>query len=248
MLFLKALRKTKVDELPQLFNVIKGDMSLVGPRPDIPGYYDKLTGENRLILQLKPGITGLASLQFANEEEILAQQSNPLAYNDEVLFPKKVELNLHYYKEVSFVFDLNILIKQYFYHSTTNLKSMSSELSKIWLSSPHMGGQEQEFVAKAFEENWIAPLGPNVNGFEEDLQQYLGNDKHIGVLSSGTAAIHLALVQLGVSRGDEVICQSFTFCGSANPVMYQGATPIFCRQRNFNLEYLSQSFRRGYCR
>lgn len=109
--FLKALRKTKVDELPQLFNVIKGDMSLVGPRPDIPGYYDKLTEENRLILQLKPGITGLASLQFANEEEILAQQSNPLAYNDEVLFPKKVELNLHYYKEVSFVFDLNILIK-----------------------------------------------------------------------------------------------------------------------------------------
>ncbi|WP_040555815.1 DegT/DnrJ/EryC1/StrS family aminotransferase [Psychroflexus gondwanensis] len=104
---------------------------------------------------------------------------------------------------------------------------MSSELSKIWLSSPHMGGQEQEFVAKAFEENWIAPLGPNVNGFEEDLQQYLGNDKHIGVLSSGTAAIHLALVQLGVSRGDEVICQSFTFCGSANPIMYQGATPIF---------------------
>ncbi|EMY81978.1 DegT/DnrJ/EryC1/StrS aminotransferase family protein [Psychroflexus gondwanensis ACAM 44] len=90
-----------------------------------------------------------------------------------------------------------------------------------------MGGQEQEFVAKAFEENWIAPLGPNVNGFEEDLQQYLGNDKHIGVLSSGTAAIHLALVQLGVSRGDEVICQSFTFCGSANPIMYQGATPIF---------------------
>jgi dTDP-4-amino-4,6-dideoxygalactose transaminase len=104
---------------------------------------------------------------------------------------------------------------------------MSSELSKIWLSSPHMGGQEQEFVAKAFEENWIAPLGPNVNGFEEDLQQYLGTDKHIGVLSSGTAAIHLALIQLGVSRGDEVICQSFTFCGSANPVMYQGATPIF---------------------
>jgi dTDP-4-amino-4,6-dideoxygalactose transaminase len=104
---------------------------------------------------------------------------------------------------------------------------MSSELSKIWLSSPHMGGQEQEFVAKAFEENWIAPLGPNVNGFEEDLQQYLGNDKHIGVLSSGTAAIHLALVQLGVSHGDEVICQSFTFCGSANPIMYQGATPIF---------------------
>ena len=104
---------------------------------------------------------------------------------------------------------------------------MHSELSKIWLSSPHMGGHEEEFVAKAFEENWIAPLGPNVNGFESDLENYLGQQKYVGVLSSGTAAIHLALVQLGVSRGDEVICQSFTFCGSANPIMYQGATPVF---------------------
>lgn len=104
---------------------------------------------------------------------------------------------------------------------------MSSELSKIWLSSPHMGGQEEKFVAKAFKENWIAPLGPNVNGFESDLENYLGNDKHIAVLSSGTAAIHLALVQLGVKKGDEVICQSFTFCGSANPIMYQGARPVF---------------------
>lgn len=105
--------------------------------------------------------------------------------------------------------------------------SMSSELSKIWLSSPHMGGQEEEFVSKAFQENWIAPLGPNVNGFETDLENYLGNTKKIAVLSTGTAAIHLALVQLGVTKGDEVICQSFTFCGSANPIRYQGATPIF---------------------
>ncbi|SDG63573.1 dTDP-4-amino-4,6-dideoxygalactose transaminase [Psychroflexus sediminis] len=90
-----------------------------------------------------------------------------------------------------------------------------------------MGGQEEEFVAKAFRENWIAPLGPNLNGFESDLENYIGNDKHIAVLSSGTAAIHLALVQLGVSEGDEVICQSFTFCGSANPIMYQGASPVF---------------------
>ncbi|MBZ9785876.1 DegT/DnrJ/EryC1/StrS family aminotransferase [Psychroflexus sp. CAK57W] len=104
---------------------------------------------------------------------------------------------------------------------------MPSELSKIWLSSPHMGGQEEEFVAKAFQENWIAPLGPNVNGFEADLEDYLGNTKNIAVLSTGTAAIHLALVQLGVREGDEVICQSFTFCGSANPIMYQGATPVF---------------------
>lgn len=104
---------------------------------------------------------------------------------------------------------------------------MSSELSKIWLSSPHMGGKEQDFVNSAFAENWIAPLGPNVNGFEKDLVNYLKKDKHVAVLSSGTAAIHLALVKLGVTSGDEVICQSFTFCGSSNPIVYQGAKPIF---------------------
>lgn len=101
------------------------------------------------------------------------------------------------------------------------------EKSKIWLSSPHMGGNETEYVNEAFAENWIAPLGPNVSGFEKDLEAYLAQDKHIAALSSGTAAIHLALVQLGVSAGDEVLCQSFTFSASANPIKYQGATPVF---------------------
>jgi dTDP-4-amino-4,6-dideoxygalactose transaminase len=98
---------------------------------------------------------------------------------------------------------------------------------KIWLSSPDMGGTEQDYVNKAFEENWIAPLGPNVNGFEEDIQKFLGQDKNVAALSSGTAAIHLGLLQLGVERDDEVLCQSFTFSASANPVAYLGATPIF---------------------
>lgn len=101
-----------------------------------------------------------------------------------------------------------------------------SEPSKIWLSSPHMGGDELDFIHEAFEANWIAPLGPNVNGFESDIKSYLKTDKQVAALSSGTAAIHLALVQLGVTHGDEVICQSFTFCGSINPIIYQGAKPI----------------------
>ncbi|MFN2262230.1 MAG: sugar transferase [Psychroflexus sp.] len=109
--FLKFLRKFKIDELPQLINVIKGEMSLVGPRPDLPGYYDQLEGENRKILDLKPGITGYASLKFANEEEILSQQNDPLKYNDEVIFPQKVELNLKYRQEISFIEDFKILIK-----------------------------------------------------------------------------------------------------------------------------------------
>jgi dTDP-4-amino-4,6-dideoxygalactose transaminase len=99
--------------------------------------------------------------------------------------------------------------------------------SKIWLSSPHMGGTEQNYIQEAFDANWIAPLGPNVAGFEQDLESYLGNEVHVGALSSGTAAIHLGLLLLGVQNGDEVICQSFTFSASANPILYQGATPVF---------------------
>lgn len=103
---------------------------------------------------------------------------------------------------------------------------------KIWLSSPHMGGSEQKYVNEAFAQNWIAPLGPNVNGFEEDLKTYLfsvSQDRsgEVAALSSGTAALHLALIILGVGRGDEVLCQSLTFAASANPIVYQGATPIF---------------------
>jgi dTDP-4-amino-4,6-dideoxygalactose transaminase len=97
---------------------------------------------------------------------------------------------------------------------------------KIWLSSPHMGGKEQVYVKEAFDTNWIAPLGPHVDGFEKDLAAYTGS-KNAAALSSGTAAIHLALILLDVQAGDEVLCQSFTFSASANPIVYQGATPVF---------------------
>ncbi|MEZ4877603.1 MAG: aminotransferase class I/II-fold pyridoxal phosphate-dependent enzyme [Flavobacterium sp.] len=99
--------------------------------------------------------------------------------------------------------------------------------TKIWLSSPHMGGTEQIYVNEAFETNWVAPLGPNVTGFENDLQKFIGNNSHVAALSSGTAALHLGLILLDVKAGDEVICQSFTFSASANPILYLGATPIF---------------------
>jgi dTDP-4-amino-4,6-dideoxygalactose transaminase len=98
---------------------------------------------------------------------------------------------------------------------------------KIWLSSPHMGGNELSYVKEAFDTNWIAPLGPNVDGFEQDLASFLGEGSHVAALSSGTAALHLALILLGVRPGDEVICQSMTFSASANPIAYLGATPVF---------------------
>jgi dTDP-4-amino-4,6-dideoxygalactose transaminase len=101
---------------------------------------------------------------------------------------------------------------------------MSKE--KIWLASPHMGGAELDYIRKAFNENWIAPLGPNVDGFEADLVTFTGTE-HAAALSSGTAAIHLAMVLLGVEAGDEIICQSMTFAATANPIIYQGASPVF---------------------
>lgn len=97
---------------------------------------------------------------------------------------------------------------------------------KIWLSAPHMGGEELKFVNEAFETNWISPVGPHLTAFEEELSAY-NNIPYTAALSSGTAAIHLALIILNVQRGDEVICSSFTFSGSCNPIVYQGATPVF---------------------
>ena len=106
-----VLRKYKLDELPELWNVLKGDMSLVGPRPDVPGYADKLRGNDRLVLSIRPGITCLASLKYSNEEEILARQEDPYQYNQEVIFPDKVRMNLQYIQNRSFWKDLKIIME-----------------------------------------------------------------------------------------------------------------------------------------
>ena len=104
------LRRYKLDELPELWNVLIGDMSFVGPRPDVPGYADKLNGEEREVLNLRPGITGPASLKYRNEEELLALQADPQRYNDEVIYPDKVRINLYYLRHYSFVKDLQMMV------------------------------------------------------------------------------------------------------------------------------------------
>src|SRR6187431_779980 len=98
--------------------------------------------------------------------------------------------------------------------------------SKIWLSSPHMGGEEIKFIQEAFDTNWISPVGPHIPAFESELANYIGLSE-CAALSSGTAAIHLALIIVGVQQGDEVLCSSFTFSGSCNPIVYLGANPVF---------------------
>ena len=110
----KIFRKLKIDELPQLINVLKGDMSFVGPRPDVPGYADKLEGEDRIILSVKPGITGPATLKYKNEEEILAKVDNPKEYNDKIIWPDKVRINKEYIKNWSLKEDIKIILKTIF--------------------------------------------------------------------------------------------------------------------------------------
>lgn len=117
-------------------------------------------------------------------------------------------------------------MKKHNFH-TGSAMAPEANREKILLSLPHMSGKEQEFIADAFKSNWIVPLGPCVDAFEKALKEYLGDGNEVVALSAGTAAIHLGLVQLGVGPGDEVICQDFTFAASANPVVYQGATPVF---------------------
>lgn len=105
-----VLRKYKLDELPELWNVLKGDMSFVGPRPDVPGYADALVGKDRDILKLRPGITGPASLKYRNEEELLSTVDDPIAYNNEIIFPDKVRINLYYLNNYSFWMDIKMII------------------------------------------------------------------------------------------------------------------------------------------
>ncbi len=112
--FGKFLRRTKLDEIVELVNVLKGDMSLVGPRPDVAGYADKLTGEDRKILELRPGITGPASLKYINEEELLAKVDDPKKYNDEIIYPDKVKINLEYYYNRTFWGDIKIIFNTIF--------------------------------------------------------------------------------------------------------------------------------------
>lgn len=127
----RFLRKTKIDELPQIINIINGEMTWVGPRPDIPGYADQLVGEDRIILTVKPGITGLASLKYRNEEALLKQQQNPLQYNDEIIWPDKVRINKWYVKNKSFWLDCIIVFYTIFpFHFDVDEFCKKNTLSK----------------------------------------------------------------------------------------------------------------------
>jgi lipopolysaccharide/colanic/teichoic acid biosynthesis glycosyltransferase len=126
------LRKYKLDELPELWNVLKGDMSIVGPRPDMPEFTDRLTGEERQILCLRPGITGPASLKYSNEEELLEGVSDPQKYTDEIIWPDKVRINLDYYRNRSFIGDIQLILKTLFRITNKDKITYPSGLSNLY--------------------------------------------------------------------------------------------------------------------
>ena len=252
------LRKYKLDELPELWNVLIGDMSFVGPRPDVPGYADALCGEDREVLKLRPGITGPASLKYRNEEELLAKASDPQKYNDEVIFPDKVRINRYYLHHYSFWADIKMIFAtvlglsieyagEVYDGKLDIIQTINTMQKRIYLCLAHMSGQEQKFIQEAFDTNWVVPLGPNVNGFEADLHRFMRMGGGGVALSSGTAAVHLALIACGVKPGDEVFVQSFTFCASSHPVTYLGANPIFIDSEpdtwNMNPELLEHAIK-----
>lgn len=215
------IRKYKIDELPGLWNVLKGEMSLVGPRPDLPYYYSLLKGEDRKILELRPGITGPASLKYANEEQILKLQDNPEKYHYDVIFKDKVKINLVYYYNNNLWVDLKIIFSTIF-----RLTYIVKQSKKIWLSPPDVSVKELRFIKKDFSIDWVASFGPHIASFEQGLST-LSNGYGVAALSSGTAALHLSLILSGVEKGDLVLCSSFTFSASANPIIYVGALPVF---------------------
>ena len=215
------IRKYKIDELPALWNVLIGEMSLVGPRPDLPDYLLLLQGEDKKILNLRPGITGPASLKYANEEQILMHQDDPETYHYEVIFKDKVKINLDYYYNRNLLVDLKLIFATIFRASFS-----SYDLLRIRLAAPDISVQELEVIKKGFSIDWVSSFGPHTSKFENNLSE-MSEGRKIAALSSGTSAIHLALILLGVKKNDDIICASFTFSASANPIKYLGANPIF---------------------
>ncbi len=263
----RFLRHASLDELPELFNVLRGEMSLVGPRPLLMMYLDRYTPEQARRHEVRPGITGLAQASGRNA----------------ISWEEKFRLDVWYVDHWSLWLDLRILLLtvwKVFLREGINTTSAGEtpeflgsarcdhalctpseapappahvpSRRRVYLSSPHMSPHDRALLLDAFDSNWIAPLGPHVDAFEREFAEKLGVE-HAVALSSGTAALHLALLTLGVGPGDEVATATLTFAATANAIRYVGATPVFIdsQPNSWNLdpgllaEELEAAARRG---
>ena len=214
----KFFRKYKLDELPQLFNVLAGSMSFVGPRPDVPGYADQLQGSDRVILQLRPGITGPASIKYKDEEDILAAVEDPVAYNDQVIWPDKVRLNKDYIRSYSLMRDMHYILQTLF---------SEVHMSTPGAGWPHFSDEEASAVKDVILSNKVNYwTGSECREFEKEFAAWVGT-RYAVSLSNGTLALDSALRALGIGAGDEVIVAPRTFLASASCIVNAGAVPVF---------------------
>lgn len=227
------LRNSSLDELPQLFNVLKGELSLVGPRPLLMEYLERYDSTQKRRHDVKPGITGWAQVNGRNN----------------TTWDQRFQHDVWYVDNWSLWLDLKILFLTVFKvfsskgvnaSESTTMTVFTGNSDKIPLSIPHLNGSEARYVQEALASNWVAPLGPFVDRFEAELAK-LVQRRHTVAMSSGTAAIHVALRLLDVGPGDHVFCQSLTFIATANPIVYLGATPVFIDSspRDWNISPLA---------
>lgn len=213
------IRKTSIDELPQMLNVLKGELSLVGPRPLLMEYLPRYNSTQRRRHQVKPGITGWAQIKGRNNTTWEQRFQHDVWYVDNWSVWLDLKIIFQTFLKVFTAKDVNA-------SETTTMTLFTGSTDKIPLSIPHLNGKEIQYVSEALESNWVAPLGPFVDRFEIELAKQVDRT-HVVAMSSGTAAIHVALRLLDVKPGDTVFCQSLTFVATANPIIQLGATPVF---------------------
>ena len=238
--FGRFLRHAKLDELPQLLNVLKGEMSLVGPRPCLFNQTELIAERDaRGIFAVRPGITGLAQINGID-------MSTPrlLAETEQTMLAE-LSIGRYFHYVLATVLGQGIgdrvgkgdAAEGGDAGAAAAPSAGNAIRPRLFLSPPHMGGREQEFVRQAFESNYIAPLGPMVDAFEKEFSAYVGIP-HCLALSSGTAATHLALRHLKLRPGDEVMASTLTFIGSVTPVTFEGGIPVFidCDEASWNMD------------
>ena len=224
----RILRTTKIDELPQFFNVVRGDMSLVGPRPEDPEYVALYTPEQRRILDLKPGITSVAALEYVDEGELLKGDDWEAVYREQIV-PAKLALEAEYAARRTLLDRHRAAVSHGLHARAPGLRRRMNvtfeEKFRVPMSAPDIDESDVEAVAAVVRSGRLA-LGPKCVEFERAIADYVGV-RHAVAVSSGTAALHLLVRILGIGNGDEVLVPSFTFAASVNAILYEGATPVF---------------------
>lgn len=240
----RVLRRSKLDELPQLWNILIGDMSFVGPRPEVPEYVEKFESEFSLVLSMRPGLTDWASIRYRNENSLLSSDRSPSDFYVAVILPDKIRLAKSYVLNFSLFTDIKILLTTcvalFFVDTITPATEFSDtrgdSVRKVPYHRPLLADDEINEVCDTLRSGWLT-TGPKTKRFEEEFATYVHAD-HALAVNSCTAALHLAVEALGLRRNQAVLVPTFTFAATAEVVRYCDATPLLvdCNPHTFNID------------